>query len=165
MMEIKKRHDMKSSHVKALKKRVHEELGEEFAHLLSGTRFEICTTDTDINVILIDENPTFLEKKVIFPTLKAFLSTDCRTLPRHITVDMGAVPFVTNGADVMAPGIVDLDELIEKGDFVIITEERHGKPLAIGEALYDSTDIQSMDQGKVIKNIHYVGDKMWNLEI
>jgi len=165
MMEIKKRHDIKSSQIKALKKRVHEELGEEFINLLAGTRFEICTTDTDISVILVDGTPIFLEKQVLFPTLKAFLSTDCRMLPHHVTVDMGAVPFVTNGADIMAPGIVNLDELIEKGDFVVITEERHGKPLAIGEALYDSKEISAMDQGKVIKNIHYVGDKMWNLEI
>jgi len=165
MMEIKKRHDMKSSQIKALRKRVHDELGDEFLHLLAGSRYEICTTDADITVILVDGNPMFLEKKVIFPTLKAFLSIDCRTLPRHVTVDMGAVPYVTNGADVMAPGIIDMDDHIEKGDFVIITEERHGKPLAIGEALYSSTDISTMDQGKVVKNIHYVGDKMWNLEI
>ncbi|KYK35430.1 MAG: hypothetical protein AYK19_02235 [Theionarchaea archaeon DG-70-1] len=164
-MEIKKRHDMKSSQIKALKKRVIEELGEEFSSLLKGNRYEICTTDADINLILVDGNPVFLEKKVVFPTLKAFLSTDCRTLKRHVTVDMGAVPYVTNGADVMRPGIVDIDESVEAGDFVVITEERHGKPLAIGEALYSSKKIKKMDQGKVIVNIHYVGDKMWNLEI
>ena len=164
-MEIKKRHDMKSSQIKALKKRVEEELGEEFSDLLKGKRYEVCTTDTDINLILVDGSPAFLEKKMLFPTLKAFLHVDCRTLKRHVTVDMGAVPYVTNGADVMRPGITDIDESVEQGDFVVITEERHGKPLAIGEALYSSTDIKKMDQGKAILNIHYVGDKMWTLEI
>jgi PUA domain protein len=65
----------------------------------------------------------------------------------------------------MRPGITDIDGSVEQGDFVVITEERHGKPLAIGEALYSSTDIKKMDQGKAILNIHYVGDKMWDLEI
>lgn len=164
-MEIKKRHDMKSSQIKALKRRVIRELGEEFASLLKGKRYEICTTDAEINLILVDGNPMFLEKKMVFPTLKAFLNTDCRTLKRHVTVDMGAVPYVTNGADIMRPGIVEIDESVEAGDFVVITEERHGKPLAIGEALYSAKEITQMDQGKVVATIHYVGDKMWNLEI
>jgi PUA domain protein len=163
-MEIKKRHDMKSSQIKGLKKRIKEELGEEFSSLLDGKRYEICITDTEIRLILVDGNPVFLEKKMVFPTLKAFLDTDCRTLKRHVTVDMGAVPYVTNGADVMRPGIIDVDKSVEAGDFVVITEERHGKPLAIGEALYSGDEIRKMSQGKVIATIHYVGDKMWNLQ-
>jgi len=164
-MEIKKRHDLKSSSIKALKKRVREELGEEFSSLLKGNHYEICTTDSDINLILVDGKPALLEKKMLFPTLKAFVTIDCRKLKRHVTVDMGAVPYVTNGADVMRPGITDIDDSVEKGDFVVITEEKHGKPLAIGEALYDSGNIKKMDQGKVILTVHYVGDKMWRLEI
>jgi PUA-domain protein len=164
-MEIKKRHDMKSSQIKTLRKRVNEELGEEFSFLLEGSRYEICTTDTDITLILVDGKPVFLEKKIVFPTLKVFLDIDCRKLKRHVTVDMGAVPYVTNGADVMRPGITDIDDSIEKGDFVVITEERHGKPLAIGEAQYSAREIKNMDQGKVVLNVHYVGDKMWSLEI
>jgi PUA domain protein len=163
-MEIRKRHDLKSSKVKALKRRVQEELGEEFVPLLKGERFEILTTDANINLILVDGIPTFMEKKVLFPTLRVFLDTDCRTLTHHVTVDMGAVPYVTNGADVMRPGITDINEAIEKGDFVVITEERYGKPLAIGETLYSGKEITQMQQGKVIENIHYVGDKLWNIE-
>ena len=148
-----------------MKKRVREELGEEFSSLLKGNHYEICTTDSDINLILVDGKPALLEKKMLFPTLKAFVTIDCRKLKRHVTVDMGAVPYVTNGADVMRPGITDIDDSVEKGDFVVITEEKHGKPLAIGEALYDSGNIKKMDQGKVILTVHYVGDKMWRLEI
>lgn len=164
-MEIKKRHDLKSSQIKALRKHVKEEFGEEFSWLLEGTRYEICTTDTDIDMILVDGNPAFLKKKKLFPTLKAFLAADCRKLEHHVTVDMGAVPYVTNGADVMRPGIVNMDESVEPGDLVVITEEKHGKPIAIGETMYSGTEIMKMDQGKVILNIHYVGDKMWNLKV
>ncbi len=164
-MEIKKRHDLKSSQIKVLKKRVEEELGEQFLPLLEGKRYEVCTTDAEINLILVDGKPVFLEKKILFPTLKAFLNIDCRTLKYHVTVDMGAVPYVTNGADVMRPGLVNMDESVEAGDFLVITEERHGKPLAIGEALYSGGEVMKKSQGKVISNIHYVGDKMWNLEV
>ncbi len=164
-MEIKKRHDMKSQQIKALKKKVEEELGKEFSSLLEGTRYEICTTDTGTNLILVDGAPVFLEKKTLFPTLKAFLNIDCRTLERHATVDMGAVPYVTNGADIMRPGVTDINESVEPGDFLVVTEERHGRPLAIGEALYSGRNIKKMEQGKVIVNVHYVGDKMWNLEL
>ncbi|MBU7013473.1 MAG: Tma20 N-terminal domain-containing protein [Theionarchaea archaeon] len=164
-MEIKKRHDLKSSKVKDLKNQVKEELGEEFSHLLDGTRFEVCTTDTDISLIVVDGTPVLMRKKVLFPTLKAFVDVDCRTIKHHVTVDMGAVPYVTNGADVMRPGIIEIDESLEAGDFVIITEERHGKPLAVGETLYSSREIIDMDQGKMIKTIHYVGDKMWKLTL
>ncbi|MBU6998490.1 MAG: RNA-binding protein [Theionarchaea archaeon] len=164
-MEIKKRHDLKSSKVKDLKNQVREELGEEFLPLLDGNRFEICTTDTDINLIVVDGTPVLMKKKVLFPTLRAFVDTDCRTIKHHVTVDMGAVPYVTNGADVMRPGITEIDASLEAGDFVIITEERHGKPLAVGETLYSSREIIDMDQGKVIKTIHYVGDRMWKLTL
>jgi PUA-domain protein len=164
-MEIKKRHDLKSSKVKDLKSRVKEELGEEFSPLLNGSRFEICTTDTDVYLIVVDGIPVFMGKKSLFPTLKAFVETDCRTIKHHVTVDMGAVPYVTNGADVMRPGIIEIDESIGAGDFVIVTEERHGKPLAVGETLYSGREIMDMAQGKVIKTIHYVGDKMWKLTL
>lgn len=164
-MELRKRHDLKSSQIKSLMKRVESELGEEFSSLLEGKRIEMCTTDTEVTLILVDGAPVLMEGKGLFPLLKAFLNADCRALKHHVTVDMGAVPHVTNGADVMRPGIKEMDEAVEKGDFVIITEEKHGKPLAIGEALYSGKEIMGLSQGKVLLNVHHVGDKLWNLNV
>ena len=80
----------------------------------------------------------------------------------YVVVDMGAVKFVTNGADVMAPGIVDADENIDEDDQVWICDEKHNKPLAIGIALMSGEQMLKEKQGKAIKTIHYVGDQIWN---
>jgi PUA domain protein len=78
---------------------------------------------------------------------------------------MGAIRFVTNGADIMRPGITDADPAITEGSFVVIGDVNHGKPLAIGIALYNGADLLAMEDGKVVKNLHFVGDRIWNLEI
>jgi len=82
-------------------------------------------------------------------------------LPR-VVVNMGAVPHVCNGADVMAPGVVQVQGDFDKNDFVSVVDERHGKPIAIGVALTDSQTLRSLKQGRILENVHYVGDKLWN---
>lgn len=84
---------------------------------------------------------------------------------RYVTVDMGAVKFVLNGADVMAPGITEADPAIKPGDLVWIRDERNGQALAIGEAIVPGTEMPRGKKGKAVKSIHYVGDDFWNLEI
>lgn len=83
-------------------------------------------------------------------------------LPK-IVVDTGAVPHVCNGADVMAPGVVRVHGDFNENDPILVVDERHGKSLAIGVALFSSQTVRSLKQGKVVKNVHYVGDKLWNL--
>jgi PUA-domain protein len=82
---------------------------------------------------------------------------------RFVTVDMGAVRFVTNGADIMAPGIVDADKQIEKEMPVWIRDEQHHKPLAIGLALMSGEDMIIASSGKAVKMIHYIGDSIWKI--
>ena len=78
-----------------------------------------------------------------------------------VVVDMGAVRFVTNGADVMAPGIIDADLKIVENDQVWICDEIHRKPLAIGIANMTGEQMRNEKKGKAIKTIHYVGDNIW----
>jgi len=80
----------------------------------------------------------------------------------RIVVDMGAVPYVCKGADVMAPGVVSVKGEFEENDLLLVMDERHGKPLAIGVALFNSQVIKNMKHGKIVKNIHHVGDELWN---
>jgi len=82
-------------------------------------------------------------------------------LPR-VVVNIGAVPHVCNGADVMAPGVVQIQGEFDKGDFVLVVDERHSKPLAICVALTDAHTMRSLKQGKILENVHYVGDKLWD---
>ncbi len=78
----------------------------------------------------------------------------------YVMVDMGAVKFMCNGANVMRPGITKYNEF-EKENVVCIIEESQHKFLAVGKALVPSTDMESMTKGEVVKNLHYISDKYW----
>ena len=41
----------------------------------------------------------------------------------------------------------------------------YGKALAVGELLYAGSEIKAMKKGKAVKNIHYVNDIIWNIEL
>jgi PUA domain protein len=82
---------------------------------------------------------------------------------RLVTVDAGAVEFVTNGADVMRPGVVEADDDIVEGDLVVVVEENHGKPLAVGRALTDGDDMVG-EEGRVVDTAYHVGDDLWEFE-
>jgi PUA domain protein len=79
-----------------------------------------------------------------------------------VVVDMGAVKFVTNGANVMRPGIRSFQGPFLKGDVVVVVDEKHGKALAVGTALVDGVEAEKMERGPVVKNVHYIGDKFWD---
>jgi PUA domain protein len=80
----------------------------------------------------------------------------------YVVVDMGAIPYVCNGADIMAPGIKEMEHFNE-GGIVVVRDITHRKALAIGKALKSSTEIEASKKGKVIQNLHYVGDKLWRM--
>ena len=82
------------------------------------------------------------------------------TLPK-IVVDMGAIPHVANGAHIMRPGIRQIEGQFSKDDLVAICDERFRKIIALGLAEHDSDSMRSMTKGRVIANIHYVGDPLW----
>lgn len=102
----------------------------------------------------------YLEKKP-FLTAKGFLM--CQATKRFVTVDMGAVKFIVNGADVMAPGIVDADQEIKQLDAVWVRDEKNLRPLAVGIALMDGQAMKNKKEGKAIKTVQFVGDKIWGI--
>ena len=109
-------------------------------------------------IYLIERDIAFVvrENKII-PTLNNELINE---LP-NVIVDMGAIPYVCKGADVMSPGIVKIDGEFEEDALIIVRDANHGKALAIGRALVSSSYMENMPKGKAIKNLHYVGDKIW----
>ncbi|VVB81121.1 PUA domain protein [uncultured archaeon] len=101
----------------------------------------------------------YLDGKLV-PTLKLLLQ---RQFLKQVTVDMGAVKFVSAGADVMRPGIVELDHDIKKGEYVAVVDQAHKKPLCIAQALFSGEEIFTLKQGKVLKAVHWVGDSIWQI--
>ena len=111
-------------------------------------------------LLLIDGKPAlFKTADSVLPTLT---SVEILAKLPKVVVDMGAVRFVCNGADVMAPGIVRYEGSFGKGDVVVVVDVKHGKTLALGEILYSSEEVKTIKQGPIIKTKHYVSDKVWN---
>ncbi len=160
---IRKRHAIKKSQVAGIKQMIERALGEE-ASLFDTTSIERAETDADLSIFLIDKKPLLISRdNWAFPTLRGAHLRPFTA--RRITVDSGAVSFMVNGADVMRPGVVSVTGDIRKGEPALIVEERYGKPLAVVIALYDADEIRAMEKGKIAKNIHYVGDAIWNMEM
>ena len=61
----------------------------------------------------------------------------------------------------MAPGIRKIEGEFGEGGLVSVVDERHGKFLAVGQSLADSKTLRATKKGKVVKNLHYVGDEVW----
>ena len=78
----------------------------------------------------------------------------------NVMVDMGAVKFMCKGANVMRPGIKNYTEFSEN-DIVCVIEESQHKFLSVGKAMIDSSELDDISKGEVVKNLHYVSDKYW----
>ena len=78
----------------------------------------------------------------------------------NVMVDMGAVKFMCNGANVMRPGITKYTKF-EKDQIVCVIEESQYKFLAVGKSCVSSKDMESLTKGEVVKNMHYISDKYW----
>jgi len=78
----------------------------------------------------------------------------------NVMVDMGAVKFMCKGANVMRPGIKNYTEF-SKNDIVCVIEESQHKFLSVGKAMIDSSELDDISKGEVVKNLHYVSDKYW----
>jgi len=96
-----------------------------------------------------------------FPSLRLIVSNPPAS--HFLTVDMGAVRFVCNGADVMGPGVVGADADLKPGDAVWIRDEKNLKPLAVAIALVPASEMVR-GRGKVAQNLHFVGDRLWSYE-
>ena len=155
-MEIRSRHHLRSDAVRDLEGTLEDQFGVD----LVGDSFELVEfADAEVEVVLVDGQPliAYFEDDIA-PTVQGANVLDP---DRHlVTVDAGAISFVSDGADIMRPGIVEADEEIQPGDLVVIVEETHGKALAIGRSRVEGSDLTG-SEGKVIDSIHHVGDELF----
>jgi len=78
-------------------------------------------------------------------------------------VDEGAIRYLLNGADVMRPGLKVLPDWGEVGRTVVVKEEKKGRAIAVGASLVKGEEAIRMSKGPCLRNLHYVGDRYWNL--
>jgi len=118
-------------------------------------------TVKDSEIVFVDGVAiAFRRKGELAPVLTNTSALD--GLPRVI-VDMGAVPHVVGGADIMAPGIKKVSGEFAERQLLTVVDEKHGKYLAVGKALTGSGPLAAAKKGKVVENIHYVGDLIWEV--
>jgi PUA domain protein len=131
-----------------------------FEHMSRKSRVETEMVK-GLEIIFVDGQPVAFKREGQFvPVLTN--TTALEKMP-HITVDMGAVPHVVGGADIMAPGIRRVEGNFGVKELVAIVDEKHGKYLAIGMSLLASGELAVTKKGKVVANIHYVGDPVWDV--
>jgi PUA domain protein len=76
-----------------------------------------------------------------------------------VVVDLGAVKPIASGADVMGPGIKEVEGNFNPGDLVAVVDEKLKAIIALGIAQRSSDEAK--ERGKTIKNIHHAGDTIW----
>ena len=155
-MEISSRHHLRSDAVRELENTLGAEFGVRF-DAEGYERVEIADEETDLVLAGGDPVAVYLEDGPA-PTVRgANASTPSK---RIVTVDAGAVSFVSDGADVMRPGITETTDDIDPGDLVLVAEEAHRKVLAVGRARVGGEEMFG-DSGKVVDSIHHVGDDLY----
>jgi PUA domain protein len=160
MPEKYRRYFLKEREAKALIREASERFGLDLEQFFKR-KVDLEVVETDFaEIFLLNDKPILAKKeKSIYPTL---IFNEYLTIAPKAVVDIGAVPYVCKGANVMAPGIRRYEGEFKKGALVFVVDEKHGKALGVGEALYDSEEARKVKQGIVIRNVHFVGDKTWN---
>ena len=142
------------SETSALLKKISQEWNMEFPKMKNVRVHQILNdaqiiTGDGLKILKIEEDylPFLSETKILekFP---------------NVEVDMGAVKFMCKGANLMRPGIKKFTEF-EKDKLVCIVEETHHKFLAVGKSVVSSAELENMEKGEVIQNLHYISDKFW----
>ena len=160
-MNVKSRHHLRSDAVADIADALADNLGVELdADSFEKVEFE----DSDWDVVLVDGEPyvLYVEEDEPFLTVQG---ANAHPPEKHVvTVDTGAISFVSDGADIMRPGITEADDDISEGDLVAINEEAHGKFLAVGRAMTDGSEMVG-ESGKVVSSIHHVGDDLFEFSV
>mgnify|MGYP000017655108 CR=1 FL=1 len=164
-MDVKSRHHLRADAISEIVDAVIETLGVEIkAETFEKVEFE----DSGWDVVLVDGEPAVLYVDDSEADPEPFLTVrganEYKPQSNVVTVDAGAISFVSDGADVMRPGIVEADDSIEAGDLVAIAEETHGKVLAIGRARVAGSEMVG-EEGKVVDSIHHVGDDLYEFSV
>jgi len=133
---------------------------EEFGCTLDEPSEGLVAYIENARVYIADKTPIAIELDSgdRIPAIHLLNKGMCTT--PHVTVDQGAVPRILNGADVMAPGIIELSEFAQ-GSIVGVREPQRRAFIAVGRALMSSQEIMAVKRGRAIKNLHHAGDRIW----
>ena len=158
---IRKRSRLKHKETRALIERLQAalpgvQLWPDAAAVEMGSlpEYDVILVDGKVHGLVLETQP--------FLSVRGLLAY--RPSTRFVTVDMGAVRFLHNGADVMAPGIVEADAELQPGDWCWIRDERNKQPLGVGLCLQSGAQMVAGRKGKAVKSLHHIGDALWKVD-
>lgn len=158
--KVRRRHRLRLKEIESLFSTIDDTMGTKtvtekaIVDRAEAPGFDVLLIDNSLIAMVVEGVP--------FLTVRGILKYGATK--RFVTVDMGAVRFVANGADVMGPGIVEVADSISEGDLVWVRDERNSRPLAIGRAVMSAEEMRTKPKGKAVLSIHHVGDKLWLIE-
>jgi len=118
----------------------------------------------DVTIYVVDGLPlAFKYGEEVLPTLVTIRMAGIEAIS-YAVVDAGAVKHILNGADVMAPGIVEVSSF-SVGDTVAVWSLDRKTPLAVTKALMSSGEVLAVRRGRALKNVHHAGDDIWSISL
>ena len=160
-MPAKRRYALKTKEAKQILTEASTTTNLDLEMLLGGkANVEVVESEVDLIYLIGGKPLLFKAGDKVLPTL---YFTEFTAKAPKIVVDMGAVPYVCKGAMVMSPGIVRIEGEFGKGDLVVVVDMKFGKALGLGEALLDDKTARQTKKGPVVKTLHYVSDKIWDV--
>lgn len=155
-MRLRRRHRLKKKEIAALSRELAEFLGVavplgDYVDVAELGMMRVILSENELIGLFVNDVP--------FLTVKGLLRY--QPVRRFVDVDSGAIKPICEGADVMAPGIVDADRSIQKDDIVWVRDQAHKRPLAVGIALMNGLEMKASESGKAARIVHHIGDKLW----
>ncbi len=74
---------------------------------------------------------------------------------KYVTVDKGAVKYIADGANALAPGVKDLDPNLRKSEAVVVLGPS-GKVLSTGTMRINAKELKGKKKGTVVKPKHFL---------
>jgi predicted ribosome-associated RNA-binding protein Tma20 len=112
-------------------------------------------------LLIVDGSPLILEvEDYMIPTLR--FEEALKGLPT-VVVDMGGCPPYLPGRGRHGSRRQVILGAFEMDGIVRVVDERYGKTLCIGVALASSSEVSRLGRGRIVKNLHYVGDDAWGV--
>jgi PUA domain protein len=163
---------LKSSAQKAVRRQILEQypMLESYIEeiLPKNTPIHIAKCHNQIDLVVVNNQPLFftIHDGPYIPVLR-LLHKYPNMLPK-LQVDRGAVKFVMSGAQIMCPGLTSaggkLDLTVGKGQIVAVTVEGKEHALGVGITAMSAADIEKINSGIAIENIHYLDDGLWKIQ-
>ena len=160
-VRLGRRYHIKVRRIKQILTEAAKSLNVDISNVVEkGSRVEVVEVIPKGEIIVIDDRAAFIQRdEHVVPTL--LNEQVLKQLP-SVRVDVGAVPYICNGADLMAPGVVNFEGDFKKGDIVVIVDERFSRGIAVARTLYDAGETAEKRQGKIAVNLHFIGDAFWD---